>query len=158
VSPAEISPVSSKSLEEIPESILPQLVSSVGDKLQAHVKTLSAIAISGPNHLDLRFAKSYDFSKRICEKTENREQLQRILSQILGVSVQVSISFLAEEPSSPTQTTTQPRRQPVSAPNPDEHPFVNRVMQVFGASLVTIESHLKPVSAPEETGETEALE
>ncbi len=155
VSPAEIPPNLRKSLEEIPANLLPQLISSVGDKLQAHIKTLHAIAISGPNHLDLRFAKSYDFSKRICEKTENREQLQRILSQILGISVQISINFLTEEPSSPPQTAkTQP--QPVSAPNPEDHPFVGRVMQVFGASLVNVESHAKPEAA--ETIEPEPLE
>lgn len=156
-SPAKIVPDLGKSLEEIPQDLLPQLISTIGDKLQPHVKTLSAIAISGPNHLDLRFSKSYDFSKRICEKTENREQLQRILSQILGIPVQISISFLAEEVSS-TPQPTDPRRQRVSAPEPEDHPFVSRVMQIFGASLVNIESHVKPASEPAEIVESEPLD
>jgi hypothetical protein len=142
----------SKSLEEVPENLLPQLVDSVDDKIKAHVKTLSAIAISGPNHLDLQFARSYDFSKRICERAENREQLQRILSRILGVSVQISTTFLAEESSNHPQTTDR-HQQPLPAPNPENHPFVSRVMQVFGASLVNIESHKRLEAGDSEPSE-----
>lgn len=152
-SPAQNAAPFSKTLEEIPEDVLPQLIDAVDDRLKAHVKTLNAIAISGPNHLDLQFARSYDFSKRICERAENREQLQRILSRILGISVQISTSFLAEE-SSPTHHATDRNQPPASAPDPENHPFVSRVMQVFGASLVNIESHIK-ARAPAESEPSE---
>jgi DNA polymerase-3 subunit gamma/tau len=156
-SPVEKPASPGKSLEVIPPNLLPQLIESVEDKLKGHIKTLDAIAISGPNHLDLQFSKSYDFSKRICERAENREQLQRILSRILGISVQISINFVSEESQSNPQTTD--RNQPtLSAPNPDENPFVSRVMQVFGASLVTIESHIKSAPKPAEVVDGEPSE
>ena len=147
-SPAEFARDLSKFSEDLQRKILPQLIESVGDKLQAHAKTLSAIAISGPNHLDLRFSKSYDFSKRICEKPENRDQLQRVLSKILDQPVQISISFLSEEPTSPPPTSDRRQQRKMTAPDPAEHPFVNRVMEVFGASLVNVESLMKPTAMP----------
>ncbi len=137
--------------EDLQGKILPQLVSIIGDALQAHVKTLGAIAISGPNRLDLQFSKSYDFSRRICEKPENRDQLKRVLSQIVGRPVEISIGLLpeiAEETTSPPATPDRPQPKRAVAPDPEDHPFVNRAMEVFGASLVTVESLMKPVPAP----------
>jgi hypothetical protein len=91
----------------------------------------------------LRFSKSYDFSKRICEKAENRDSLQRLLSQILGQSVQISISFVAEE--APTENRTADREPAPTAPgNAEDHPYVSRVMQVFGAQVVSVETHARP--------------
>lgn len=145
-SPAEKSPDPVESLEENPEELLPQLIDRVDDRLKTHVKALDAIAISGPNHLDLRFSKSYDFSKRICEKSENRDHLQRILSQIVGKTVQVSISFLAgEATTTPEPAEQQPRAK--TEGDPEDHPFVSRVMQVFGASVVNVESHARPAAS-----------
>ncbi len=152
--PAVSPPDLSKSPEEIQKDLLPQVLSQIDDKIAGHLKTLGAIAISGPNHLDLRFPRSYDFSKRICEKNENREQLQRIFSRILGHPVQISISFLLEESPSHTQTTDQKPRT-TAAPDPETHPFVSRVIQVFGASLVSVESHAKPAAPSEEMEEVD---
>lgn len=162
LAPSDTSPTqkpeeSGKSLGELPKDILPQLVEKVEDRLKTHIKALNAIAISGPNNLDLQFSKSYDFSKRFCEKGENRDHLQRILSQILGRIVQISISFTTEEP--PTPQESADRDQPTKAvPIAEDHPYVSRVMQVFGASVVTVETHAKPAAKPDDNGESNPSE
>lgn len=125
--------------------VLPQLIDTVEDKVQAHLKAAERLAISGPNRLDIFFDESYDFSRQACERVENLSQIQAAATRLVGEPVTVNIQ------TGETTGESRPRPQPVTPlppPPTDDQPFVEQVKTVFAAKLVNVER--MTVAAPAE--------
>lgn len=137
-------PVSREKLpwrEDSLPTFLSQAVEIIDNRVSPHLQR-ARLAIFGPNDLELMFSRSYDFSKKICEKPENITQLERVFSSLAGQSVKVRFREIADE--SPSRAHTEHDRAENAAdtlPVAEEHPFVSELMGVFNAKFVNVERH-----------------
>ena len=125
------------------EEFMTQLVDSIHDMTQTHVRGASNLAISGPNGLELSFPKGYHFSKTYCERPEVKLQLERVASAIAGRDVRVSLKLIADDADAKPQPTPQVTSKRIKYPDDDE--FVQQALSVFGATIVKVEGISGPV-------------
>ncbi|MCH7687623.1 MAG: DNA polymerase III subunit gamma/tau [Planctomycetes bacterium] len=133
-----------------------QVLSNVNDASSTHLRNAS-IAISGPNRLEISFPTSYHFSKQYCERPEMLGRLERLVAEITGQPV--SITMTLSEPaqieqsqqsestdlvsgeaggagSDPRKTTAEIATQSVGSQN---DPFVKQAEEVFGGTTIKVE-------------------
>lgn len=118
--------------------IISQLIDMNKDVVQKHLQAVSQLAILGPKRLVLVFPVSYTFSKQYCERSEVQLELRRQLGQIVGEPIELS---LAIDESTQTATTDleQSGNRQQEAKSPEDDPFVQQAIDLFGARLVRVE-------------------
>ncbi|MFY9252513.1 MAG: DNA polymerase III subunit gamma/tau [Fuerstiella sp.] len=159
--PQKTAPEPSRRIEfrqENAEQILTEVISQTGFTLSSALKSLTSIAISGPNGLELRLGSTYDFQKRVIEQSENRNSLQSIVANLTGVDPLISLKIIAESArqapqvtEAPKPTTSQEHKKesppqikgpsPLNVRNdidPEQDAFVQHVVDLFGAKVVRI--------------------
>lgn len=149
-------------LQENAERVLSEVIAETAFTLSSALKSVSSIAISGPNGLELLLGASYDFQKRVIEQPESRSAIESIVSRLTGVTAAVSLKVVAEEarPSGEQQkvVAAQPvKAKPIESRNdgppqvrgpsalrvrddvdPEQDAFVQQVVDLFGAKVVRI--------------------
>lgn len=145
--------------------LLAEVIDKAAFTLSAALKSANAIAISGPNGLEIQLGETYDFQRRVIEQHENRSAIQSIVERLTGVDPVVTVravaSPLTEKPvvqaENPESTATQAtrsvapeRRQDpprVKGPalmrerkdvDPEKDAFVQQVVETFGAKVVRV--------------------
>ena len=117
-----------------------QILSKINDMLKDHVRAVSDIAISGPNRLDLVFPRRYAFSKTYCERPEILGRLEELATSVAGQPIRIAFRIVDEEPEArPSRTTDSCQGETAAGPIND--PFVDQAAEVFGASVVKVESN-----------------
>ncbi len=119
--------------------ILSQVISELNDMIKSHAKNIASAAIIGPNQLVLKIPKVYAFSKTYFDRTESLAKLEQAVSRVVDFPVRVTIEF-EETPVAATATVESNAAPAVAGrrkPGGDDDSFVKRVMQVFGATVVT---------------------
>jgi DNA polymerase-3 subunit gamma/tau len=125
-----------------------QVVSLINDMLKDHVKAISNVAISGPNHLELAFPRSYHFSKQYCERPEVLGRLETLAEKVTGQPIRIAFRLVEEEPDAQVKSTSN--REALDSRSASRHEpvtnlFVEQVKSVFGAKVIDIKeisSHL----------------
>lgn len=143
--------------------ILSEVLSETAFTLSSALKSVSSIAISGPNGLELQLGSSYDFQRRVIEQAESRSAIESIVSRLTGVTAAVSLKIIAESvPDTGNQNAESdsaavakpkpvPRRDDspaqVKGPSalrvrddvdPEKDAFVQQVVAMFGAKVVRV--------------------
>ncbi|MEZ6046753.1 MAG: DNA polymerase III subunit gamma/tau [Planctomycetaceae bacterium] len=131
--------------------IFSQLVSSEEVKGLHQLKSLTGLAISGPNRLDLIYPAKYDFLRQSLSRQDNMALIQKTLSTITGREIR--IDFLpTEEPAgeesressgSAAPKPKTPALRPVAVELNDVHDeFVKEAVQVFGSTSINMQKLL----------------
>ncbi|MEZ6130400.1 MAG: DNA polymerase III subunit gamma/tau [Planctomycetaceae bacterium] len=162
-SQASISAVLVEFTAQNAQQILTEVISETAFTLSSALKSVSSIAISGPNSLELSLGSSYDFQKRVIEQPESRAAIESIVSRLTGVQAAMSLKIVPQEPvvadSEPRSGTSsvKPTPRPVDRRNdepvqvkgptplrvrddvdPEQDAFVQQVVSLFGAKVVRI--------------------
>ncbi len=147
--------------QENADRILTEVIAETGFTLSAALKSLTSIAISGPNGLELQLGSTYDFQKRVIEQPENRSALQSIVSRLTGVDVAISLKIISEPTKSEPQTQPLPKNSSSPVPkeprkdsppevkgptplkvradiDPQQDAFVQQIVETFGAKVVRV--------------------
>jgi len=129
--PAELPSIEWKvgSEKELHSAVLGRL----NDMIGTHLSRVCRTAISGPTQLDFYFPSNYDLDRRLCDRPDVINRLEKIVATLVGK--QVRIRFLlsdkaAEEPVkvAPAAPVSSAKSQFVELP---EDPYMQDVMSVF---------------------------
>lgn len=169
--------------KENAEKILSEVISETAFTLSSALKSVSSIAISGPNGLELLLGASYDFQKRVIEQPESRAAIESIVSRLTGVTAAVSLKVVPEvapaaggQPAAAVTPVVKPK--PVEVRNdpppqvkgptpmrvrsdvdPEQDAFVQQVVELFGAKVVRItDAPARRSVAPPGNSQTEVEE
>ncbi|MCA9039157.1 MAG: DNA polymerase III subunit gamma/tau, partial [Planctomycetaceae bacterium] len=132
------------------ESIFTQLIESPEVKGLPQLKSLTGLAISGPNRLDLIYPAKYDFLRQSLSRQETLNLIQKTLSTITGREIR--IDFQAKEvpesngreggeSHSPKPKASSLRPMPVE-PDQVKDEFVQAAVQVFGSTRINVQKML----------------
>ena len=135
--------------EETKDAFFSEVLSLVPDRLQAHLKNASDVAISGPNRLELSFPQSYVLSRQFCERPETLERVAECATQIAGESIEISIALTTEtESPSPGQPPTPKRRTTGQQKKPDISGdlYVQQALDIFGGSVIDTREISQPAT------------
>jgi len=149
------------------QRILTEVISETAFTLSSALKSVSSIAISGPNGLELSLGSSYDFQKRVIEQPESRAAIESIVSRLTGVNAAVTLKIVpqptaqtgTEDPAGPSsgdrtvpkavRAVERRKDEPVQVKgpsplrvrddvDPEQDAFVQQVVDLFGAKVVRI--------------------
>ena len=126
--------LSEATLEAFRAALLPRLP----EMLANHLKNATLHANSGPNSLEVRFPKSYGFSKMYCEKSDNQKRLQQSIGELSGADVFLRFTEDATSQASPAPAVRAPvveRRRPSSV---DSDPFVQQAVTILQATVFEV--------------------
>ena len=121
--------------------LLSQVIEKSEDAMRAHLQRAS-LAISGPNHVDLFFAAGYDFAKQYCDRPEIRSRIERLLSQMTGTAVGVTVRIDASQPVKPASAIARPSQQAGESLNlkkAESDLFVQEAVTIFGGTVKKVE-------------------
>jgi DNA polymerase-3 subunit gamma/tau len=98
----------------------------------------SGVATSGPNRLVVRFPAMYNSSKMYCERLDQREKLERAISQAAGRPLRLEFEMVQGDPPHgapppPVAGRQQQKRKVV------KHPLVERAVELFDAEVLGVE-------------------
>lgn len=147
--------------QENADRLLTEVIAESGFTLSGALRSVSSIAIIGPNGLELQLGSSYDFHRRILEKAENRTAMESTLSRLTGQDVAVALKIVADAVPQQSAAAAEAKRpekaRPVAARkdepvqvkgptplrvrddiDPEQDAFVQEVVQLFGAKVVRI--------------------
>jgi DNA polymerase-3 subunit gamma/tau len=118
-----------------------QMIAELGDMTGDCASKFDSIAISGPNHLVVRFAKAYNTAKEFCERPDKRSRLEQTLAQLAGRRLRLDFVLL-EGDSQPQATTQVAPRPPASRrqrqAEVQRHPLVRAAMEMFDGEVVQV--------------------
>ncbi len=132
--PAKTIALSAATLDEFRAALVPKLP----EMLANHLKNATLHANSGPNALEVRFPKSYGFSKLYCEKSDNQKRLQQSLAEVAGNQIVVRFTEDASATAGPAPVGRAPvleRRRPTSV---DSDPFVQKAVAILNATVFEV--------------------
>ncbi len=117
-----------------------KVTSRLEDKFASHLKLASAIAISGPNRLEISFPQGYFLSRQFCDRPEHIAQLEVIAQETAGQEIRVEFRTVQADSnngsrSAPSQASPRPRRR---TPQLDKDRFVEQAVAIFGATVVDV--------------------
>ena len=75
--------------------LLAEVIDQAAFTLSTALKSVSAIAISGPNGLEIQLSETYDFQRRVIEQHENRSAIQSLVERLTGVDPVVTVKIVA---------------------------------------------------------------
>lgn len=163
--PAEVTPAG-PAFEFSPANqarLLAEVIDKAAFTLSTALKSVGAIAISGPNGLEIQVGDSYDFQRRVIEQHENRLAIQSIVESLTGVdpviTVKTVVAPAAAKPAAgsdkaspevtPRPVAAERRQDPprVKGParlrerkdiDPEQDAFVQQVVATFEARVVRV--------------------
>ncbi|AMV16687.1 DNA polymerase III subunit gamma/tau [Planctomyces sp. SH-PL14] len=119
-----------------------ELLTRLPEVMASHLKNATFAAITGPNSLDLRFPKSYGFSRMYCAKAENLKRLQQYIDELAGTPVQIRISEDASVTAPAAPVAAKPamaeRRRPTSV---EGDVFVQQAVAILNATVVDVREY-----------------
>lgn len=149
--------------EENGSRILAEVIADSAFRLSAAMKSATAIAISGPNGLEIQLGSNYDFQRRVIEQPESRTLIQKIVHRLTGVDPVVTLKTIAvASPDSAPQAARGPEKAPAAKPkpaerrqepsqvrgpaplrvrddvDPEQDAFVQQVVSLFSAKVVRV--------------------
>ena len=132
--PQETIALSQATLEVFRAALLPRLPEVMAN----HLKNATLHANFGPNSLEVRFPKSYGFSRMYCEKADNQKRLQQSVGELAGTSVSLRFTEDATSTAAPAPAVRTPvieRRRPSSV---DSDPFVQQAVTILQATVFEV--------------------
>jgi len=119
--------------QELHQAILDRLTDMTG----THLRRVSRTAISGPTQLDFFFPANYDLDRKLCDRPDVVNRLEKIVADLVGLSVRVHFKVserVAEEPvkATPVSPASSAKSKFVELP---EDPYLQDVMSVFGIKV-----------------------
>ena len=127
-------------LPENADRIWAQVLPEINDMLKSHVKSVSSVAISAPNKLELTLPPKYHFGKTYLEKPEAQSRLQQIVAGLTGVEPRITVVLSDVQPvETVTSAADSGGRQSKRVFKPEEDEFVCSVVEVFSAQVVRID-------------------
>ncbi len=117
--------------------LLEEIQSYIEDNVSQHLRN-AALAISGPNELDLTFNRSYNFSKSYCERPEIQNRLTLLLRKITGKSIRIVLHSRSDDSSEMDIRKPVTKNQAVTTPIADD-PFLEQAKTVFQAKQIKVE-------------------
>lgn len=134
--PAELVDFAEASLKEF----WSEVTSRTEDKLAGHLKTVSNLAISGPNDLVLSIPQSYFLSRQYCDRPESISQLESIAQEVCGRKIGVTFRVVENEApeSNRSSESTAPQKIRRRIPKVDKDAFVEQALSIFGATVVDV--------------------
>jgi len=114
------------------------LLTRLPEMMANHLKNATLHANFGPNSLEVRFPKSYGFSKMYCEKSDNQKRLSQSIGELAGNSVSLRFTEDAASTASPVTAVRSPvieRRRPSSV---DSDPFVQQAVTILQATVFEV--------------------
>jgi hypothetical protein len=117
-----------------------ELYIRLGDRISEQLRKADAIAISGPNHLEISFPQSYFLSRQYVERPEVLGQIREAASAVAGRPIDISIkaapsSSPAEQALPETRTSNGKRRR---APKLEGDRFVEQAASLFGGTIIDV--------------------
>ena len=114
-----------------------QAIADLGDKIVEQLADEASLAIPAPNQLAVTFSSKSTFCvKRLCEP-DRFAQLEAALANRTGGAVRVSISEADDAPPpAEIERVDAPHGQPPRGVDVDEHPLVQRAVELFAAEVV----------------------
>lgn len=128
-------------------ALLAQLLANLNDITRDHLRRASALAISGPNHLEISFPESYDFSRRYCERPEVLGRLESVTERLTGKPVSVRFRVIPGEPEAAPPKPGKRGTDRGQSETPDD-PFVQQAMTIFGATSWRVQEVPTTTDAP----------
>ncbi len=124
--------------------ILRRLADSFDDSVGNNLRRANALAITGPNQLEIILPASYDLARKVCERPEVQTRIEGALRKITGKSL--AFRFRLDAPASGSVSSPAPhaevRTRRVDEP---EDTLVKEVAEKFGIQGWTVQELLKPV-------------
>ena len=117
-----------------------QLVQNVPDTLAQHLKNAQNLATSGPNEVEIVFARSCLFSMNYCQRAETLAVLTRAASKLVGSAVKFRFQADTTAPAT-TRNSPAARRGDEGRLRPkavENDPFVQQAVQIFGGTVVDV--------------------
>lgn len=169
--------------DENADRILQELIAETAFTLSAALKSLTRLAISGPNRLEMQLGATYDFQKRVFEKPESRAAIQQAVHRLTGVDPAVSLRLIetptasdTAAPAGPSTTKESLQEEPKPRPklpqrdapkvrgpatlkvrddiDPEKDAFVQQIVETFGAKVVRItDAPIRKDTVPAEDAE-----
>ena len=132
------------------EILFSQLVAAPEVKGLHHLKSLTGLAISGPNRLDLIYPAKYDFLRQSLSRQETISLIQKTLSTITGRDIRIDFQPSAESGQDGNEGDNSHAPKPKAAnlrPVPVEldqigDEFVQAAAQVFGSTRISMQKML----------------
>ncbi|MCA9077429.1 MAG: DNA polymerase III subunit gamma/tau, partial [Planctomycetaceae bacterium] len=134
--------------EETLDDFWTKVISGVEDKFRNHLKVASAIAISGPNRLEISIPQSYFLSRQFCDRPESIGQLEAISQELTGQKITITFRTVEAESRAtgqraPSGPAPRPRKR---KPKVDQDEFVEQALSIFGAKVVDVREIHEPAN------------
>lgn len=129
-----------------------QVLSHIDSMLKDHLNSVSNIAISGPNELDLTIPRSYHFSKQYCEQPEVLARLERLTTRVAGKPIRINFRLVEAEANSRVQNEAVSSSAERTSIPPSEvacDTFVEEAKAIFGATVIKVDRNPAPSSSEE---------
>jgi DNA polymerase-3 subunit gamma/tau len=158
--PAGPTPISEASLRRIWADVLAQ----VGPMLGTNLEKAEGVAISGPNHLVIRFGAGYNFQREHCQQptciARVEEALKKVTGQVWGLRVESGRDVTSATPPPTNDTENSPSRYRRQRTEAMQEPLVKRAMERLGAQIVHVDDGfgIAPPEGPERPETTEDME
>ncbi len=136
--------VSEQKTVEFAEETLSEFMSEVytrlGDKVSSHIRRSESIAISGPERLEISFSQSYFLSKQYLEREEILRQLNGVVSQIAGKTIDVILTTAKSKPAPDRgpEPASRPRPSRRKTSELDQDVFVEQAVSIFSGTVVDV--------------------
>ncbi len=126
--------------EEKLGEFMSEVYSQIGDKVSSHLRKAEATAISGPDRLEISFSQSYFLSKQYLERDEILRQLNAVVSQIAGKTIDVSLATSPAKPAIDSRPAppSRPRQTRRRTSELDQDVFVEQAVSIFGGKVVDV--------------------
>jgi DNA polymerase-3 subunit gamma/tau len=129
-----------------------QVLSHIDSMLKDHLSSVSNIAISGPNELDLAIPRSYHFSKQYCEQPEVLARLERLTTQVAGKPIRITFRLVEVEADSSVESEAAASSAEFTSVPPSEvacDTFVEEAKAIFGATVIKVDKNAAGSSSGE---------
>jgi DNA polymerase-3 subunit gamma/tau len=145
--------------------IWPAILAQLGGFLGSHLEKAGLPAISGPNHLVIRFPPSYNNESEYCQKASDR--ILKVIRETAGATWNLRIQSAGGDGASPqppvaANTANSLSRNRRLREEAEKEPLIRKAMEVLGAEIVRIDDGFGAVPAagadrlPEATDTEEA--
>jgi DNA polymerase III subunit gamma/tau len=105
----------------------------LGDTAAGSAAHADRITAGGSDLIIASFPASYSFCRDICERSETRSRLERILSEAHGANIRLKLDMHDDAPATVVQARPQRTSRREQLAEVAEQPFVRRALEVFEA-------------------------
>ena len=114
------------------EAIWQQVIERIEGLVAEHAAYVDRVAISATNRLVASFKSTYNFHKSLCERPDQKAELERALAEVTGVSVRLEFESLRvdpaeEKPDGPSKALSRKEVHKEIG----QRPFVRRALELF---------------------------